>query len=84
MAGALLLLEDLDVDLAPEDLVDAAHEPVACLLVVEDVERRAVAGDAPRRVNQSIAERAALPTLVFKRWADWGRHSVSVGPINRR
>src|SRR5262249_14969702 len=78
MARALLFLEHRHVDLAAEDLVDAAHEAVPGLLVVERVERRAVAGDAPRRMHQAIAERAAVTALVLYRWADWGRHSVSV------
>jgi hypothetical protein len=83
VARALLLLEDLDVDLAAEDLVDAAHEAAAGLLVVEDVEGRAVARDAAGGMYEAVAERAALPALVFDRWAEWARHSVSVGPITR-
>src|SRR3954447_25590160 len=76
---ALLLLEDLHVDLTAEDLVDATHESVAGFLVVEDVERGAVAGDAARGMHEPVAERAALPALVLEGWTDWGPHAASVG-----
>ena len=58
--GALGLLEQLHVDLAAEDLVHAAHEAAAGLLVVVEVEERATGGDAASRMNDPVAERAAL------------------------
>src|SRR4051794_4152327 len=79
MARALLLLEQRGVDLAPEDLVDAAHEAAPGLLVVVDVQRGAVTGDASGGMHQAIAEAAAVPAFVLYRWAEWGRHRASLG-----
>ena len=51
--GALGLLEQLLVDLAAEDLVHAAHEAAAGLLVVVQVEELAARGDAAGRVDHA-------------------------------
>ena len=57
-------LEALDVDLAAEDLLHAAHEAAAGLLVVVQVEELAARCDAAGRVHHPVAERAALAALV--------------------
>jgi hypothetical protein len=84
VAGALLFLEERHVDLAAEHLVDAAHEAVPGLLVVEDVERRAVAGDAARGMDEPVAEAAALTAFMLLRRNGGGRHGASVGQASQR
>src|SRR4051794_22638820 len=77
VARALLLLEDGDVDLAAEDLVYAAHVAPPGGFVVERVQRRAVLRDATRRMDQPVAEAAALSALVLGcrdgRGTHWGQ-----------
>ena len=58
------LFEELDVDLAAEDLVHAAHEAAAGLLVVVQVEEPAAGRDAARWMDHPVAERAAAAALV--------------------
>ena len=65
-AGAQLgELEGVDVDLALEDLLHAAHVAVAAELVVVAVEVLAALGEAAARLDQLVAESAALTTLAF-------------------
>jgi hypothetical protein len=54
--GVLGLLEELDVDLAAEDLVHAAHEAAAGLFVVVQVEELATRRDAARGMYYAVAE----------------------------
>src|SRR5712691_7361212 len=76
--SALRLLEQRDVDLAPEDLVHAAHVAGAGLLVVVEIEVLATRGDATGRMHHAVAERAALAALVGFCCARCARHPVSV------
>src|SRR6185295_17131678 len=80
VAGALRLLEEVLVDLAAEDLVHAAHEAAAGLLVVVQVEELAPGRDAARRVHHPVAERAALAALMQLARSGFGywRHRASV------
>src|SRR5215212_3420512 len=64
VARALGLLEQLLVDLAAEHLVHAAHVAAAGVLVVVEVEVLAPRRDAAGRMDDPVAERAALAALV--------------------
>jgi hypothetical protein len=65
VAGALRSLVDRDVDLGAEDLVHAAHVADAGLLIVIEIEELTAAFDAAGGMDDPIAERAALTTLVL-------------------
>ena len=78
MARALGLVEQRDVDLDPKDLVHAAHVARPRLLVVVEVEVRAIRRDAPGRVQHAVAERAALAALAGLRHREGIAHPSSV------